>query len=388
MGVVTWLQLHGLLSVHPVVAFSFLYALNMYFQSYGAVSINKVKAYWFHVRERGLFGAIFGVPISFGVYFAFDWSQSIVDATKVNNPATLTSFQSMLHSIFALEGATVDPTWLVFFIPAGILIFWALLDLWLIKDTPEQAGFGVFDVADASSDEMHIEFSTMDLIKKVFTNPIMLTICGVEFAAGVLRNGIMQWYLIFANETGFTGGDIFSKNWGLWLCFSGIFGSFAAGIISDKLFHSRRGPPAVGMNAMMFILMVVMSIYLYTAPIIVGISAVLVTFAVIGVHGLMSGAAAADFGGRKATATCSGIIDGFVYLGSGLQSFCLGYITSWNWSYWPIFLAPFALVGLFFSIKLWKQLPEATKRYLRDVENYGIDGQPAMAKAQISPELN
>ena len=30
-----------------------LYALNMYFQSYGAVSIVKVNANWFHVREIG-----------------------------------------------------------------------------------------------------------------------------------------------------------------------------------------------------------------------------------------------------------------------------------------------------------------------------------------------
>ena len=46
----------------------------MYFQSFGAMSIIKVKAYWFHVRERGVFGAIFGTFISAGAYFAFDWS--------------------------------------------------------------------------------------------------------------------------------------------------------------------------------------------------------------------------------------------------------------------------------------------------------------------------
>ena len=368
MGLVTWLLLHGLLPINPLLAFCLLYGANMYFHSYGAVSIIKVKAYWFHVRERGLFGAIFGVPISFGVYFAFDWSQSLVDATKVHPAAALSSMQTALRSFFAVDGATVDPTWLVFFIPAAILIFWALMDVICIKDTPEEAGFGDFDVADASSDEMDREYAPMELIKKVFTSPILLTIAGVEFAAGVVRNGVMQWYLIFAKETGQIGGELFSHNWGLWLCFSGIFGSFAAGLISDKLFHSRRGPPAVGMNIIMFVLMIIMAIFLYSAPMVVGIAAVIVTFAVIGVHGLMSGTAAADFGGRKATATCSGLVDGFVYLGSGLQSFCLGYITSWNWHYWPIFLVPFTLMGFYFSLKLWKQLPDATKRYLRDVE--------------------
>jgi len=63
--------------MNHVAAFSLLYSVNMYFQSYGAVSIIKVKAYWFHVRERGVFGAIFGTLISIGVYFAFDWGRQL-----------------------------------------------------------------------------------------------------------------------------------------------------------------------------------------------------------------------------------------------------------------------------------------------------------------------
>src|SRR6478736_6229486 len=73
LGVITWL----------VPIFSVTYALNMYFQSYGAVSIIKVMAYWFHVRERGVFGAIFGTLISLGVYLAFDWGRAIVVASRV-----------------------------------------------------------------------------------------------------------------------------------------------------------------------------------------------------------------------------------------------------------------------------------------------------------------
>jgi hypothetical protein len=57
---------------HRVPLFAALYGLNMYFQSFGAVSIVKVNASWFHVSERGVFGAIFGVLISLGVYFAYD----------------------------------------------------------------------------------------------------------------------------------------------------------------------------------------------------------------------------------------------------------------------------------------------------------------------------
>ena len=43
--------------------------------------------------------------------------------------------------------------------------------------------------------------------------------------------------------------------------------------------------------------------------------------AVIGVHGMLSGTASMDFGGAKNAGIAVGIIDGFVYLGTGLMSF-------------------------------------------------------------------
>ena len=59
--------------------FSVLYAINMYFQSFGAVAIVKCNAPWFHVSERGVFGAIFGILISLGIYFAFDIGYLIIE---------------------------------------------------------------------------------------------------------------------------------------------------------------------------------------------------------------------------------------------------------------------------------------------------------------------
>src|SRR5205823_6607925 len=110
LGVLTFLVVTNHLKMKLVVAFSVIYALNMYFQSFGAVSIIKVKAYWFHVRERGVFGAIFGTLISFGVYFAFDWGQAIVKMTKADSVSS-SWFQGMVQKIFASKTAAVDATW-------------------------------------------------------------------------------------------------------------------------------------------------------------------------------------------------------------------------------------------------------------------------------------
>lgn len=369
MGVITWLVLTDRLHVRLLGIFSAVYAVNMYFQSYGAVSIIKVKAHWFHVRERGVFGAIFGTLISLGVYFAFDWGQAVINITKVKAPAAMDGLTTLIRRVFIVDGQTIDATWAVFFIPAAILVAWALLDVWLIKDTPEGAGFPHLDTHDASSGHMHEEYTRLDLLKKVFLNPLMLMFAFVELTAGVLRNGIMQWYTIFAHDVKQIGAESILANWGLLLCVFGIVGGFAGGLISDKLFQSRRGPPAALFCAFMLMMAAVMAMNLFSLPFVVGVAALLIVAAVTGVHSLMSGTAAADFGGRKATATCSGIIDGFVYLGSGVQSIGVGYlVTHHSWQWWPIFLMPFALIGGLLAFRIWHELPVATRNYIDNVE--------------------
>jgi OPA family glycerol-3-phosphate transporter-like MFS transporter len=368
LGVLTYLVVTNQLKMRLVVVFSVIYAVNMYFQSYGAVSIIKVKAYWFHVRERGVFGAIFGTLISFGVYFAFDWGKAIVDMAEPNPKGEVGWLHALIQRIFVPNAGSVNATWAVFFIPAAILIGWALLDWWLIKDTPEEANFPRFDPHDASSGQMHIELTTMDLLKKVFTSPLMLLIAMIGLTSGVLRNGIMTWYFIFAKEVKQTGAEFFLDHWGLLLCVFGIVGGFAGGLVSDKLFHSRRAPPTAILCGFMFLMALVMTLYLFSSPFIVGLAALLITTAVIGVHSLMSGTAAADFGGRKATATCSGIVDGFTYLGTGVQAVSLGYLTGHSWYWWPIFLMPFALLGGLLALRIWHALPAATRKYIAEVE--------------------
>ncbi|HEX7602409.1 MAG TPA: MFS transporter, partial [Polyangiaceae bacterium] len=53
-----------------IAGMSTLYAINMYFQSFGALSVVKVNAAWFHVRERGVLGGLFGSMISLGYALA------------------------------------------------------------------------------------------------------------------------------------------------------------------------------------------------------------------------------------------------------------------------------------------------------------------------------
>ena len=289
-----------------------------------------------------------------------------------------------IRNIFVSSGQKVDATWAIFFVPAVILIGWALLDLWLIKETPEGAGFPYLETHDASSGRMHEHYTAGDLLKKVFLNPLIMMFAFVELTAGVLRNGIMQWYTIFGQQVKQAGAEVILVHWGLLLCVFGIVGGFAGGLISDKFFQSRRGPPVAIFSAFMLMMAAVMAMNLFRFPLLVGLSALLIVAAVTGVHSLMSGTASADFGGRKATATASGITDGFVYLGSSIQSVCVGFLVGDHpaagakvfdlshrgWQWWPVFLMPFALAGAFIAYRIWHELPAATRTYIETVEKH------------------
>ena len=218
----------------------------------------------------------------------------------------------------------------MFFIPAAILIFWVLIDLWLIKDTPEEADFPHFDTHDASSGQMHIELPTLDLLKKVFASKLMLLIALIGLTSGIFRNGIKQWYFIFAAEVKQPGAEFFKDHWGLLLCVFGIVGGFCRrlGFRQSLSIPPRAARPpccaachrADGFDGGVFVFRPLFSVG----------GCVLVVMASVGLTSLMAGTAATDFGGRKATATCSGIVDGCTYLGSAIQSFSLGYLTTWK----------------------------------------------------------
>jgi OPA family glycerol-3-phosphate transporter-like MFS transporter len=103
----------------------------------------------------------------------------------------------------------------------------------------------------------------------------------------------------------------------------------------------------------------------------VGWVVIFMSMAVIGVHGMLSGTASMDFGGSKNVGVAVGIIDGFVYLGTGLMALTYAIILPKvekdevtgalidqtgdpeKWLAWPVAMIPMAAIGLFLAIRLW-----------------------------------
>ena len=314
-----------------------LNAVNMYFQSFGAVSIVKVNAAWFHVRERGVLGGLFGILISLGLYFSYDWSLEI--ARNLGYPMT-------------------------FWIPAGVLGGCVVGTALWVRDSPGKAGFADFNTGDATSDDSNVRLSVGAVLRRMFSQRVIWIIIGIEFCSGFLRQAVMKQGRLYLGAIE-GSGSFFYKNWGVVMCVAGILGGVFAGTISDHVFGSRRGPVSSVLYAGMLLGAIGASFLLGTP--LLGWSVTFMSLCVIGVHGMLSGTASADFGGTKYAGLVTGVIDGFVYLGGASQAFLYAKILpkgdeaklADNWAPWIWAMLPVAVLGLVMCAKIWNARPKS-----------------------------
>lgn len=310
--------------------FSSIWAMNGYFQSYSALSLIKVNSAWFHVRERGVFSAIFGSMIQGGRFLIY-----------LIGPIAVTQL----------------PWQWVFFIPAGIMTWMAILTFLFVQDSPKDAGLEDFDTADASSGDTE-QVNLKYLTKKVFTNPITITIAVAEFCTGLVRHGFEQWFPRYMQEAQHLQLDssIF-KSGALAVVAMGILGAFAAGTISDWVFKSRRPPVAfIG-----YFLQVASLAVIWRAPGITWIIGAFIvnSFAISMVHSMLSGTASMDFGGKKAAASATGMFDGMQYIGGSVVGIGMGWMLEhFGWGAWGPSMIGFALIGAILMLFLWNAVPQ------------------------------
>lgn len=312
--------------------FATAWSFNAYFQSYSALALIKVNSGWFHRRERGVFSAIFGSMI-----------------------------QSGRALIFVIGGIAVTflPWQWVFFIPSGIMFGMGLLTAAIVRDSPEEVGHPAFDTDDASSgdtDKVDMKY----LMKKVFTNPITVTIAIAEFCTGFVRHGFEQWFPRYMQEAQHLALDspVFQKG-ALSVVVAGIAGAFAAGTVSDWVFKSRRPPVAF----LGYVLQISCLAVVWISP---GVDWVIVafvvnSFAISMVHSMLSGTASMDFGGRKAAASATGMFDGMQYIGGAAVGAGMGWmLENWGWGTWGPSMIGFSLIGALLMLKLWNAVPTKT----------------------------
>jgi len=313
--------------------FASVWGLNAYFQSYSALALIKVNAGWFHIKERGVFSAIFGSMI-----------------------------QSGRALIFFIGGILVSilPWQWVFFVPSAIVALMVFLTYRFVQNSPEDCGLPALDVQDASSGDQQA-VTVRYVLGKVFGNPVTITIAVAEFCTGFVRHGFEQWfprYMLEAQNLSLES-SVFQKG-ALSVVLAGIVGAFFAGTISDWVFKGRRTPVAfLGYVVQCLCLAIV-----WKAPSTAWVIAAFVmnSFAISVVHSMLSGTASMDFGGKRAAATAAGIFDGMQYVGGSVVGIGMGWLLeSFGWGVWGPAMIGFSGVGAVLMFVLWNARPVSKK---------------------------
>jgi OPA family glycerol-3-phosphate transporter-like MFS transporter len=395
----------------PIAVLLVLWGLNGYFQSFGALSVVKVNAAWFHVRERGSFSGIFGTMIQSGRWIVLSLGGFLLA-------------QLGWRSLYNL--------------PAIALTIMFVVNFLLVRDAPEDAGLARLETGDESASEREQPTTLRFVLRKIFTSKIAWLIAAANFCTGFVRHGIEQyWRVFFGNVYHVDTKSLpyqFVANIGF---VAGVVGAMTAGVVSDRFFGSRRGPVASIWYMGQVLLLVAFALIVPAVPAVMqqhGVSCaaprpddaarvllavmlavtaalvainfvvantrsdarlvwfgvqlvaiiamagvwrhlggmftrtahvalasviiVLLQFFIGGAHGLLAGTASMDYGGRKAAATAAGFFDGVQYLAGSVGGLMLGAaLKDKGWSWWIPGIAPFALIGAAIMATLWRAMP-------------------------------
>ncbi|MDE2293802.1 MAG: MFS transporter [Elusimicrobia bacterium] len=321
---------------HLIIFMSLLYSLNMFFQSFGAMSVVKVNAPWFHVDERGVFGGVFGIMISLGYVFALQTAGWI------------------------MKHPDVLPWYATFFVPTAAMAVMFGLSWLFVRDRPSEAGFQDFSTSDASDgDETPVDFKY--IVQKVFTNPVLLTLMAAEFCTGFVRQSLLFFFPEWLQKVHGIAPGTHYFNYAVWsITAGGIVGGLLAGWLSDKAFQSRRPPVAFFFYLMQVVAIV--GLGLVKSPLLAALGIGFACTWIFGVHGMLSGTASMDFGGKKGAASAAGMLDGIQYVASGITSVGMGMILDhFGWSAWTYSIVPFSLIGAYIMTRLWNEKPHGAK---------------------------
>lgn len=311
--------------------FIVMWGANGYFQAFGAPSIVSVNGHWFGIRERGTFTGIFGMMIQLGRF-----------------------------AVTLLGGYLIAnyPWPYLFAIPALVTGVFVVLAWFAIRDRPEELGFDHPDMGDHDQDADARPAGFSYTLKKVLQSRTLWIISFAYFCTGWVRHGFEQWFPAYLQEVQHLAPDSFAFQLkSLAMPVAAVLGAFAAGVSSDKLFGSRRGPPAALMYFIQFILLILF--YYFAGPGWAAVLLILLSFFVNGPHSLLGGAAAMDFGGRKAAGSAAGMIDALQYVGAGIVQPVVGKVIDvYGWGGWTLSLAGFALLGGILMSTLWNAKPK------------------------------
>jgi MFS transporter, OPA family, sugar phosphate sensor protein UhpC len=318
--------------------FVVLWAINGWFQSMGSAPSVVSISNWFSNKERGTRYGVWSTGHSIGEGMTFIGTAFLVSA--------------------------LGWRW-GFWGPGLFCIIVAVLMYIFMHDRPET--FGLPAVADYKNDhtaKVEAKESLKAVQLDVLKNPA-IWILGLSSASMyVARYGVNNWAILFLQEgKGYSlvaAGSVLSA-----YPIMGLFGAAVSGLVSDKLFNSKRNMPALIFG--------LMEIGALTVFLLTPAGNTLIDTAAMAVFGFALGALlcylgglmAVDISSKRAAGAAMGLIGMFSYLGAALQDYVSGFlinankivengVTTYNFDSMKYFWIGASILSLLLAASVWK----------------------------------
>ncbi len=323
-----------------------LWAVNGYAQSMGWAPTVKTLANWFPPRVRGKMSGRLGTSYILG------------------------------GALSVVLAGFVAARWgwkATFFVPASFLILAAIHWYLRAKNSPESAGLPPLEELERGTESAGvIEAESVDVymgvrytLKQSIGNPRVWVMGWGLFFVNIMRYGFLTWAPTYLFETQGAGIEMAAYK-SVIFPIAGALGALFAGWATDRWFQSRRAPVAVVSLLLAGVLCWAYRFVVPTDQWFLGLVVLAaIGFAVFGAHVLIVVAAPMDFGTRKAASSATGFINGWGYIGAGVQALATGMLVDrWGWNAGFAFWIACAFAGAGVMAFLWKYKPRKKSQYM------------------------
>jgi sugar phosphate permease len=307
------------------------WALNNLFQGTGVPPCVRLLTYWFSPKEIGR---------AWGIWNS---SHQIGGAIILVGGGFLVSHY----------GWRAD-----FWVPALVAVAGAFWVINRLPDSPESLGLPPVEVyqAEVKKEDIPAAIPFRDIFRThILNNKWVWVVSVANFFVYVVRIGILSWapkYLTEAKGFSLQNASFAAASFEI----AGIFGAYAAGWLSDTVFHGRRAPVSV---SYMFLLTGFL-LALFFVP--KGqVLAMCLIFTALGflVYGpqLLVAVAAADYATKVASSSAVGLTGLIGYLGASFCGLATGILVDrygWNGAIW--LYAGSAVIGCALLATTWRKV--------------------------------
>jgi OPA family glycerol-3-phosphate transporter-like MFS transporter len=281
-----------------------IWGANRFFQSMGWNALVKTASRWYPANRQATLMGFLSLSFLFGDAIDRGYLGGLV-ALGQKFPST--PLEALAH-------------WRsVFFIAAGTLTAIALVLAFLVRSSPKDLGLeepsanpqNVFGEAGQSAETVPL----WDLLAPLLSSPVFWAVCGINFGLTMVRESFNNWSSTFLADV----ADLSSGHAGIASMvfpLGGGVGAIVAGLLSDRL-GGRHGRVVVPSLVLLVFSLGAMAFINVKGNAVAAMALVAMTsFFLIGPYSFLSGVMALDLGGKRGSATASGLIDGAGYVGA------------------------------------------------------------------------